>query len=68
MQNKHFTISIPRHPADAHIPDSVLHIPLPSGKIVTVVAPLFSESMGMLIDTLKICKPAIVMPEPDYEI
>lgn len=61
-------IVIPRHPDDAHIPTSTLHVVLPSGKIATVQAPLFSKTMGMLHATLLACKDAIVQKPEDYSI
>ncbi len=68
MNAQHYVISIPRHPDDAHIPNSTMHIVLPSGKIATVSAPLFSRTMEMLHDTLLICKDAIVQKPDDYNI
>lgn len=53
-------ITIPRHPDDAAIPDSTVNLLLPSGCVVTIQAPMFSKTMGMLSDVLVLCKDAIV--------
>lgn len=58
-------IIIPRHPEDAHIPDSVMNIVLPSGRIATVTGPLFSNTMDILVETLMTCKEAMVDPTPN---
>lgn len=63
----HTTFIVPRHPADKDIPDSIINMRLPSGMIVTIVGPIFSETMGLLHDTLLLWKEAIVVKE-DYSI
>lgn len=67
---KYRTFSIPRHPDDDHIPDSIINIYLSPGRIVTIQGPLFSKTMGMLSECLEIWKPAMTVmdAEEDYQI
>ena len=68
--NQYRTIVLPRHPEDDHIPDSIIKIALPGGRIVTITGPIFSKSMEMLSDTLKnpLMREAMCGRESDYQI
>ncbi len=59
------TICFPVHPDEAHLPASVLNIPLPSGAFVQLVIPLAPKTLAILADVLTACKSALVVVEPE---
>jgi len=68
MNHQYRIISIPIHPDEAHIPHSLINLPLPSGKIVTLSGPLGPKTLSMMHDTLIICRDALVARPEDFEI
>lgn len=64
-------IAVPIHPDEMRMRRSIVNIPLPSGRYVTLEGPLGPKTMGNLHATLLICRDSLVEPDrpiPDWQI